>query len=88
VSERFEREVIDRLARIEEHVGYNRQELADHIEDSDEKFEDLGAVVVELKVESAVAKKVGGRAGALTGAGTGAAILTLVETAKAWLAGS
>jgi mevalonate kinase len=88
VSERFEREVIDRLARIEEHVGYNRQELADHIEDSDEKFEDLGAVVVELKVESAVAKKVGGRAGALSGAGMGAAILTLVETAKAWLAGS
>lgn len=81
--EDFERNVIDRLARIETWSRANYRALLEHTQQDEDRFtkieEKLGDVVTDHKVAK--------RTGRLWGSAAAAVLLAVAEAARAWLAG-
>lgn len=85
MSEHFEREVIDRLARIETKVEHCVSELANHTSDDDARFQRVEDDLRDLLVAEGVRKKAARNAGAAWGAGAGAAIVALADAVRSLL---
>jgi hypothetical protein len=82
VSEAFEREVIDRLARIEQNTLHQTTALREHTEEDGTRFEKLEAYVMEMMVSEGIRKKAARATGAMGGTGAGAAVWGLLEIAS------
>lgn len=91
MSEQFEREVIDRLARMEVKQDFLIEELGEHTDDDRERFESIESGLHDLVVNDAVSKAKaqaeGARAGKKTAAGVTAALLAIAEIARAYFSG-
>lgn len=85
MSEEFQREVIDRLARIEERTEALRSKVVDHAEASAAERTRVRQELARLAIDAAVAKSEGKKSGRAWGAGVGAALVTLAEVAKAFV---
>lgn len=88
MSTEFERDVIDRLARMETKQDYLIGELGEHTDDDQARFESLESGLQDLVIQDAVARAKaqgeGGKAGRRTAAAVTAALLALAEIARAY----
>lgn len=92
MSTEFERDVIDRLARMETKQDYLIGELSEHTADDQARFESLESGLQDLVIQDRVAKEKarleGSRAGRKTAIGWTAILLALAETARAYFMSS
>lgn len=88
-ADRFQLEVVDRLARIETKLDSMGAAFIEHQHEDDERFQVMEIGFRKLTLDSEVARQVGRSEGRKTGAkwaaGVTTAILTLAEFARAWV---
>lgn len=75
----FQKEVIERLSRIEETSARNHEEFVNHLVVDERRFEKIHEDLTSLQVKHA---KEGRKAGAISGGGIGVALVALIEGLK------
>lgn len=80
----FERDVVDRLARIETWSRANYRALREQTVDNERRFEKIEGDVEDVVVD----QKVAARTARVWGSAAGAALVALAEAARAWFVGS
>ena len=84
----FQREVIDRLARIETDARRTRDAFETHVAEDDSADVRLQTTLVELRVAQAKqAAKAGRRSGAIAGGALSAFLVAAGEAIRRWMGG-